>query len=746
MMTSIPDDLLEEMTNIAAGYSLSNSFILKSIVDDPEKVVASSVGERKLDKSLAIGTQAFEFNMNGISNIEDIISFDRIQNNDIQIPRVISIDSSIIKNDNVIDFLRRISSIKPFDLNIVGDNYVLTQEDYDKLSFAGLIQVEKADNITINNDTKTGVLVNNGFFTVDYDLASDSDEEREVFFVNRVLDDGEIKSLVDILNGEKNFKPELSLRFYEPDKYIEFLTKLKAAGLSDNVDISLLGYPLTDGSDFFKKVNDTLDNHVDVIYSSCHDMLKLYSNPPYYVNNSFYSALEPGSKTGIENYVRILEYLENFETRVADYDNDLDKMVSAYNFLQENYIYDPDYEQTDSDDYRTNRNLESIVGRQKIVCAGYANLLSIMLRRNGVPVFTDPARSHLRNFARIKVKNPDGTYSEDKICSFDATFDRIKPNSGENENTRNFTYFGVSPDKFFQSSLGENIGIANSLTLNRDEYNRYHYVGSNFNSASRSFPFDVRGYSFTALRLMGYDFDPFNKGHDFFDFTSQLVEDGKIGDINPSLIRDSFKRVMMHEKNISEEEFERVYGGEFDISMSLRDYSFDLEPKADITLGSIFIDGKDASVLVNPTTVSPVEHKHIDIEEIDPLAANYLMYGGLGSKKNSTNKEQVTIENEEILEVEENDDTFGEEDFSEEFISGTTIRRPRGRGIYETDEDYVSFLEKYYSHYFPTASKNSSVVYGMFDDGTYRLDKEHIIQDMLGENVSVSEETHSFSR
>ena len=43
---------------------------------------------------------------------------------------------------------------------------------------------------------------------------------------------------------------------------------------------------------------------------------------------------------------------------------------------------------------------------------------------------------------------------------------------------------------------------------------------------------------------------------------------------------------------------------------------------------------------------------------------------------------------------------FGPEDESEELIPGTNFHKPRARGIYETDEEYVEFLKEYYDHIF----------------------------------------------
>jgi len=45
-----------------------------------------------------------------------------------------------------------------------------------------------------------------------------------------------------------------------------------------------------------------------------------------------------------------------------------------------------------------------------------------------------------------------------------------------------------------------------------------------------------------------------------------------------------------------------------------------------------------------------------------------------------------------------------------EYIPGTNIWKPRDRGVYESDEDYVAYLNAYYSLYFPdvTEQENNS--------------------------------------
>ena len=47
------------------------------------------------------------------------------------------------------------------------------------------------------------------------------------------------------------------------------------------------------------------------------------------------------------------------------------------------------------------------------------------------------------------------------------------------------------------------------------------------------------------------------------------------------------------------------------------------------------------------------------------------------------------------------------EDTKDELIPGTDIRKPRDRGVYETDEEYVAFLSDYYGKVFPSKPKEN---------------------------------------
>ena len=87
------------------------------------------------------------------------------------------------------------------------------------------------------------------------------------------------------------------------------------------------------------------------------------------------------------------------------------------------------------------------------------------------------------------------------------------------------------------------------------------------------------------------------------------------------------------------------------------------------------------------------------------------------------------VENEEVVTREEVSNivtgAMGGISVGEEYIPGTNIRKPRWRGINESDEEYVNYLSDYYGRYFPQTSEENRVV-----NGFYHFRKEEIVQDL----------------
>ena len=99
----------------------------------------------------------------------------------------------------------------------------------------------------------------------------------------------------------------------------------------------------------------------------------------------------------------------------------------------------------------------------------------------------------------------------------------------------------------------------------------------------------------------------------------------------------------------------------------------------------------------------------INPEDVDKIVANnnnetspYLVEF-VDTEINDEEKDNVEEKEEQDVQTDQEEEIydFGE-DSSDEFIPGTNFKKPRDRGVYETDDEYVEFLRNYYNRIFGT--------------------------------------------
>ena len=93
-------------------------------------------------------------------------------------------------------------------------------------------------------------------------------------------------------------------------------------------------------------------------------------------------------------------------------------------------------------------------------------------------------------------------------------------------------------------------------------------------------------------------------------------------------------------------------------------------------------------------------------------------------------------------------DMLGEEDY----IPGTRIPKPRNRGVYESEEEYVEFLRQYYAENFPKhryletllqyVNNNNTTIYDYYVEvaNHYRRHEESSIPEFERDNPFVNDE------
>lgn len=632
-----------------------------------------------------------------------------------------TVDYRLLNNEAVLDFLSReynnstISSIR-----IIGDGFILDEEIYNNISFFDNITVDissiERDNVTVNGKKFLNV------------IGANSDLQDEIDFILKDnMSDNEISELIDSIGRYNDFtKIKISLRFYNPARAVELIKRIDAAGLNENVEFEILGYPLVEYADVYEQLIDVSKNRkINVIYTCCHDLLNNYCHEPFAVENFYYSELEPGGKTTLDIYLKILDFVKNFENSVQNVDSTIEKTMTAYQFLNENYYYSGD--NLEDTNYADTRNLDKIMDTDEIVCVGYANLLTLMCRRVGIPMFTYGAPDHRMNVARIIEKDNDGNVILDKICTFDPTNDCGYYTVEDGKKTRvdkkdSYTFFGLDPEIWLYDNNTSFLTLANSLAIPPSVFNQYSMISKSPFPAYYVSPYTAASYRYSMLHLMGYNYD---SSVNVDDLISELQAQNRIGEIPFEMIYNTARNIE-RKKNSNMEDYEFSHHMS-EITHRVNSSFYSRSGFFSKKNPSIVLDGGNAIVNVDTYHSHIDDHEFVDLDKIDIGPVKYQDILDLPS--GSCVIEEEIFEDDDDKNIRINDTSssslssiFSEEDFSEDYIAGTTIRKPRERNVYESDEDYIEFLKRYYDFYFPKAAEDSS--------STYRLTKDQIIQDL----------------
>ena len=691
-------------------------------IDFPGEImpIVHAVAEKRIDKSMPQGEKEIRIDIN-----EDERTIERalaiIEENFMNPQTVVqnpefSLDYRFLEHQQVIDFLNNcrengyISSIK-----IVGDNYTLDEETYEQLREFNTIRVANSE---VNRENIVEESKNYEFVSaINEDLNIEAD-----LILKADMSDEELRQIIGIFNGlEATSNKKIQIRFYNPAITVDLIERLDRLGLNEDITISILGYPLTENSEGYERLEKIANRRkINVTYVCCHDLLEHYCDEPYLIDNQYFSELEPDGKTDFKTYMKILRFVEDFQRNVQNIDSNVERTMMAYQYLNDNYYYDLNAGRTK--DYGATRDVDKLLDTDEIVCAGYANLLTIMCRRVGIPMFTFGAPGHRMNIARIVEKNEAGEVVLDKICTFDATNDSgyyvediLSPTGQRRQEIKDsYTFFGLDPEIYLHESDPSYMTLANGLAIPREDFTNNAVLSHSPYGAGYVGGYNASSYMYSMLHLMGYNYDPATV--DMFDLIAQLQEEGRIGEIPNDFIYRAANNIQRRKNGqvLSTDARDRI-----DQSLEQRESVFS-EPNA-----RLLLNRTQSQDVINVSTykINMPIHEYVDIAALDIGPVYYQDHGRVRTGEPITSEPFVEQIHEEPVHEEpvREDPMFTEEDFSEEYIAGTTIRRPRARGIYETDEEYVAFLERYYNYYFPEATQQS--------DSTYGLTRDQVIQD-----------------
>ena len=649
--------------NIFTNYNSTYSYL--SLNENTPLTYVTAVAEKKYNEFNPVGKRLLKITTNSsetsIRRTLEIM-YNKFTSGEITSKPeflTLSIDGPLLENDQVIEFLQRCINEEIInELVIIGDDYVLNEETFNKLNLNNLFRISVANSEVDNYK----ISVTNPNYRIIEGLNSNTKSETNAVIINENIPNIELAAIIETLNNinkNKMFSTEfnIELRFENPKRTVEIIKKLEEYGLDEKIGIKILGYPLTENADLYKELIPIVKKRqINVTYACCHDLIGLHTNEPFLVENSYKSELEPDGKTDLLTYIKILEFLEGFENKVDGIDSNIEKIMTAYQYLNDNYYYDLHAGDNKADG--ATRDVDKILDTNQIVCVGYANLLSIMCRRIGIPMFTYSAPKHELNIARVLEKDKNGNVIFDKICTFDATNDSGYEDLNEQgevikvDNKDSYTFFGLDPESELHFIDDESfLTLANILAIHPKDISENKLLSASpYQSAFNSF-YSPENYLYPMLHLMGYNYDETTINP--YDVIGELQEQGRIGEIPKDLVMSTARNIERRKHpEMSEKEFNNHMNDverRINNSIERRNTFFDKSIPARINKNIISSPNENSIVEVKTYSMEMPHHEHINIEEIDMGPVYYQEQHNTQTKEPIDNKKIEEIDTKEQI-------------------------------------------------------------------------------------------------
>ena len=638
----------------------------------------------------------------------------------------LSIDARFLDDQEILDAIRNSHNVR--EIRIINDGFVLTSDVLNRFADDVVIVCDEvSDDIAL--EQRNRVYVQHGLYKKETNFIED--DLVSGYFITHELSDRELDYLVDTVNRDNSADYcQINFRIYDPTQYRDLVTRLHDRGLRDDVRINFLGNPLYDRSETLVGLNEISNNPISITYDTCSDMVTFYTEEPYTVSNMHHSELEGGGKPNFDSYFRMLNVLETQEQHIAEQGySPLEAAIYVYRFLQQNYAYDPDYRTTDSINTLTNRQLDIVAGNSTMVCEGYATYYSALMRRCGIPMFRYSTDIHVRNIARIV----DEKYGVDTIGVCDPTVDGSRIIDGDFNESNRFTYFMFSPREAVY--FDPYITIPTSLVLDYEACGEPYlsFLSRDEYENDLSLRYTPDGYAMTMLERMGIRLPEPLTYENYRELVANLNRTSLFTNMDLNAFSQAYEHVLRTENpNMSD----------FDVTLTVRDGILSMADRLDQIEGFvplINLNGLYENAYDIPAILYPMENT-LSISDFNSMPASENVTGqDVDFDQSNSTAQQDYVEQNTGNTLENNSPSISEEDVngvidenmsrievnSDEFIPGTNIRKPRCRGDYETDEEYVEYLRDYYGRYFP-----ESVEENRENDTTYRLRQDQIIQDL----------------
>ena len=440
----------------------------------------------------------------------------------------LSLDYRLI-TDDLLECLKRKYNEARFTLRIIGEDYTMTPEVYEKLSFIDEIIVSKiSENIVELNSSD---LITNNHLVIDNIIPNRGYEPINEFYIVKELTKEEYSLVVDKINNTVSKTKKLFIRLYKPEIYESIINCLLEFKLDESVEINFLSNPLEDKSKDFECMK-TCPNKVTITYSTDKNRIIKLTKEPYSDSAHYIEELECNGKIESIDYLNILYGIDFLQRKSILLElSPLEKLIYVYRYIEKNNFY---LKKNDICKERTYINKYS-----------FAKLYSIYLRKIGVPCFVYTTNTKLKNIYRVQ----DKKYKIDRILVSDITSD-IETNRYDFYKIYSFSYFGMSPIDTLRFKEADYITIPASIVLSKDSYMEYN--NRSYSSIIRKNNLTKNLYDFTIkfFNLIGYDtINSSTSKDECYSFISNLLSENVMDSLEESILKSAVERIVNKEIN-----------------------------------------------------------------------------------------------------------------------------------------------------------------------------------------------------
>ena len=442
-----------------------------------------------------------------------------------------SLDYRLI-NDELLSILKEKYNESRFTLRIIGEEYILTQETYDKLSFFDEIIVNSIDS-NIVSISDSDIIINNSL-VIDNIIPNKGYDPINEFYITKDLSEKEYSLVIDKINNTISRVKKLFIRIYNPKKYNSIINNILKYNLEETVEINFLANPLKDKKEdyeSFKKCH----NKITITYTTNETRLDKLTKEPYSDSAHYIEELECNGKLSISDYINLLYSIEFLEKKSIQLElSQLEKLIYIYRYIEKNSQI---LSKNELNRERTYSNKNS-----------FAKMFSILARRIDLPCFVYTTNTRLKNISYIN----DKKYNIERILITDITAD-VETNRFKNYKIYSFSSFGMSPIDTLKEKTPDYITIPASLVLSEKSF--IEYSNSSYNTIVKNNNLTKNIYDFTIKLLNNIGLiKPKNYSisiNDYYILLADLLSKGIMVELEESILQEAATYIIKKELNSS---------------------------------------------------------------------------------------------------------------------------------------------------------------------------------------------------